>query len=325
MVVKELCALGLEVTAAARSAEKLSLLAAEYDVPTVVADVADPDSLAVAARNADVLLTTVGPYSKWGHVAADAALAAGIPYIDATGEPGWLRQMFLGDYAKRAAKAGVAMIPAIGYDYVPGNLAGATALESVGAAATRVDVGYFLHGRNPRTTESFSKGTLDSLKESSKATQYAFRGGELIDVPKADRKIEFDFDGTVRTAVSIGSTEHFALPRLAPQLTEVNAGLGWFGDDVAAGEDPAQAGPDDDKRGRARTRVVAVARDSDGNELARVDVDGPNPYDLTGLLMAHYANAALRNELTGEGVLDPIEAVGLDRFKKICAAAELRT
>lgn len=322
MVVRQLCAMSLEVTAAARSAEKLAALAGELGVRTVVADVAEPGTLNAAAKSADVLLTTVGPYSKWGHVAADAALAAGIPYVDATGEPGWLRRMFRGEYAPRAAEAGIAMIPAIGYDYVPGNLAGSIALEHAGSDAVRVDVGYFLDGRNPRTTQSFSRGTLDSLKESAKATQFAFRGGRLTDVPKADRKIEFEFDGVVKTAVSIGSTEHFSLPRLAPQLAEVNAGLGWFGDEVA-GDEPGQAGPDDDTRDRARTRVVAIARDATGSSLARVDVDGPNPYDLTGLLMAHYARAALNDELTGCGVLDPIESVGPDRFKEICAASEL--
>ena len=29
--------------------------------------------------------------------------------------------------------------------------------------------------------------------------------------------------------VSVGGSEHFALPRLAPRLREVNAYLGWFG------------------------------------------------------------------------------------------------
>ena len=32
-----------------------------------------------------------------------------------------------------------------------------------------------------------------------------------------------------RDAVSVGSSEHFALPKVAPQLREVNTYLGWFG------------------------------------------------------------------------------------------------
>ena len=35
---------------------------------------------------------------------------------------------------------------AFGYDWVPGNLAGALALREAGEAATRVDVGYFTTG-----------------------------------------------------------------------------------------------------------------------------------------------------------------------------------
>ena len=29
--------------------------------------------------------------------------------------------------------------------------------------------------------------------------------------------------------MSVGTSEHFGLPRFAPQLREVNAYLGWFG------------------------------------------------------------------------------------------------
>ena len=40
--------------------------------------------------------------------------------------------------------------------------------------------------------------------------------------------LEFSLDGGHATAVAIGGTEHYGLPRIAPQLTDVNVGLGWF-------------------------------------------------------------------------------------------------
>ena len=43
--------------------------------------------------------------------------------------------------------AGAALLTAMGYDWVPGNLAGALAAERAGEAAVRVDTGYFLTGQ----------------------------------------------------------------------------------------------------------------------------------------------------------------------------------
>ena len=42
------------------------------------------------------------------------------------------------------------MLTAMGYDWVPGNLAGALALRAPARPATRVDIGYFITGRGRR-------------------------------------------------------------------------------------------------------------------------------------------------------------------------------
>ena len=78
-------------------------------------------------------------------------------YLDATGEPPFLRRVFE-EHGPRAAGRS-ALIPAFGYDFVPGNLAGALALAAAGEASAlpeagpppgpgagrvaRVSVGYF--------------------------------------------------------------------------------------------------------------------------------------------------------------------------------------
>jgi short subunit dehydrogenase-like uncharacterized protein len=321
MVVQHLIERGIPVRAAARSQEKLEQLAEQFSAIEIVqADVADPPSVVAAAAGSDLLITSVGPYTSTGHVAAEAALAAGISYIDITGEPGWLRQVF-NEFGPRAAEQGLAMLPAFGYDYVPGNLAGAIALERAGEAAVRVDVGYFLRGKNKRTTESFSRGTLDSLKASSKEIPYEFRDGALEDVTGPKRILDFDLDGESVTAVAIGGTEHFALPRFAPQLTDVNVGLGWFspgGDSTPESDAPAADGPTEEKRAKARTNVIAIARDASGESLAEVRVDGPNPYDLSGVLTAWAAERMLAGDVTGTGALGPVDAFGLDQLRAGC-------
>jgi short subunit dehydrogenase-like uncharacterized protein len=157
----------------------------------------------------------------------------------------------------------------------------------------------------------------------------------------------FAVRGTDRSAISVGSSEHFALPRLAPGLREVNAYLGWFG----PASRPMQAmslvtslpgvgtavgavatrlvkgstgGPDAAERARSGSHVQAYAYDAGGRELAHVVLEGPNGYTLTGAFLAWGASRARDGGLQGTGALGPVDAFGLDRLEKACAEAGLK-
>ena len=67
----------------------------------------------------DVLVSTVGPFVRWGRPALRAALDAGAHYLDSTGEPPFIRTVFE-DHDAAARAAGVGLLTAFGYDYVPG-------------------------------------------------------------------------------------------------------------------------------------------------------------------------------------------------------------
>jgi short subunit dehydrogenase-like uncharacterized protein len=182
----------------------------------------------------DVLVSTVGPFVKWGAPAARAAVAAGCTYLDSTGEPEFIRRMF-GEFGGPATRSGARLMTAMGYDYVPGTLAGALALEEAGAGAVRVDVGYYAFGG---MVNSLSAGTRRSVVGVALADGHAFRGGRVIKVRSAERMRSFSVAGRERAAISVGGAEHFALPAAYPGLREVNVYLGWFGPLAR----PAQAG-----------------------------------------------------------------------------------
>ena len=90
------------------------------------ADTARPDSVRDLVGPGDVLVSTVGPFLTRGEPAVAAAVGAGAAYLDATGEPPFLRRVFEHHGPKAAGRCG--LVPAFGYDFVPGNLAGALAL-----------------------------------------------------------------------------------------------------------------------------------------------------------------------------------------------------
>jgi short subunit dehydrogenase-like uncharacterized protein len=332
---------GMRPVLAARSREKLEALAAELGgLETAVADVSDPTSVSALVARGDVLVTTVGPFARWGTPAAAAATTAGAHYLDSTGEPPFIREVFE-RYGPAAERNECGMLTAFGYDWVPGNLAGALALREAGDDAARVDVGYFITGGG-----SASGGTQSTMASSLGAPAFAFRDGRVSTERSAKRVRSFPVGSKRRDAVSVGSSEHFALPRIAPQLREVNVYLGWFG----AFSRPMQAfslgaslpgvsealrlageklvkgsrgGPDASARAKSGSHIVAIAYDGAGRELAEVHVTGVNGYTFTGRILAWGAERAATGGLQGTGALGPVDAFGLVALTDGCRWAGL--
>jgi short subunit dehydrogenase-like uncharacterized protein len=330
---------------AGRSAERLERMAAELGggLETAVADVADPPSVRALLEPGDVMLATVGPFARWGDPAAEAAIEVGAHYVDSTGEPAFIRRVFE-HYGPGAQKAGVGMLTAFGYDWVPGNLAGALALREAGAAATRVDVGYFATGG----LGGMSGGTRASLAGALVEPGFVWRGAIKTERGAA-RVRSFEAAGKRRQALSVASSEHFTLPRIHPTLREVNVYLGWFGGASRAMQamsafnsafskipgakaglraltrrvEGSTGGPDEQARAGTGSAIVAIAYDGTGSELATVELQGVNGYEFTGRILAWGAATARAGGLRGTGALGPVDGFGLDELAAGCAESGL--
>ncbi|MFL6057034.1 MAG: saccharopine dehydrogenase NADP-binding domain-containing protein, partial [Actinoallomurus sp.] len=212
---------GVRPVLAGRNAEALAALADELGgLETAYADATEPQTVRALVERDDVLVTTVGPFLRYGHAAVAAAIDAGAHYLDTAGESRFVRQVF----EEYGVKASSAVLPAFGYDYVPGNLAGALALDRVGEEAVRVDVGYFFGGGS--IIRGLSGGTLESAPGLLATRMYTYRDG-IAEEPRS-RVRDFAMAGRSRTSVSIGASEHFTLPASYPGLREVNVYLGWL-------------------------------------------------------------------------------------------------
>jgi short subunit dehydrogenase-like uncharacterized protein len=342
LVAEAMVERGMKPVLAARSRDKLEALAEELGggLETAVADVSDPPSVAALVEKGDVLVTTVGPFTRWGGPAAAAATTAGAHYLDSTGEPGFIREVFE-RYGPAAERSGAAMLTAFGYDWVPGNLAGALALRRAGDDAVRVDVGYFIRGRGTP-----SGGTQASMVASMAAPGFAFRDGRVRTERAAKRVRSFQVGSKGREGVSVGSSEHFTLPRVAPQLREVNVYLGWFGPMSrpmqvfslgtslpgasrllqTVGErfvKGSTGGPDAEARAKTGSHIVAIAYDEAGRELAEVHVKGVDGYTFTGRVLAWGAQLAAEGGLQDTGALGPVDAFGLVALTDGCRWAGL--
>ena len=110
---------------AGRNSDKLAKVAASLGVgpaPDVIqVDTSDKAGCAALAQRCAVLLTTVGPYARYGeHVIAGCA-QAGTDYVDITGETPWVRQM-IDKYDEVAQSTGAKIIPLCGFDSIPSDV-----------------------------------------------------------------------------------------------------------------------------------------------------------------------------------------------------------
>src|SRR4051794_14348390 len=148
LTARAMVASGVRPVLAGRDQSRLNALAArlsqagdDTELETAVAGTEGPEPLRQLLEAGDVLVSTAGPFLKIGRAAVAAAVDAGAIYLDSSGEPPFIREVFE-EFGPRAKRTGAVLLTAFGYDYVPGNLAGALALEAAGPAATRVQVGY---------------------------------------------------------------------------------------------------------------------------------------------------------------------------------------
>lgn len=150
---------------AGRSQEKLEAVRDEMgisaDVPLVVADASDMNSVVAMVERASVVLTTVGPYQLYGNELVEACIAAGTDYVDLCGEPGWMHEM-INKHNAAAQASGARIVFSCGFDSIPFDLGvmflQQQAQQKFGAPLPRVK------GRVRAMQGTFSGGTLASFK-----------------------------------------------------------------------------------------------------------------------------------------------------------------
>ena len=125
------------------------------DLELLEADVERPDSLMAIARATRVVITTVGPYIRFGEGLVAACAAAGTDYVDLTGEPEFVDRMWL-QYHERACNSGARIVHCCGFDSIPHDLGVLyTVLQLPASVPLRIEGQVRVSGR-------FSSGTYHS-------------------------------------------------------------------------------------------------------------------------------------------------------------------
>jgi short subunit dehydrogenase-like uncharacterized protein len=114
------------IALAGRSQDKLRAVRATLGEkaqswPLIAADASQPSTLNAMAEQTRVVVTTVGPYLKYGLPLVAACAAAGTDYADLTGESIFIRES-IDVYHKQAIDTGARIVHSCGFDSIPSDL-----------------------------------------------------------------------------------------------------------------------------------------------------------------------------------------------------------
>ncbi|RYF89740.1 MAG: hypothetical protein EOO03_05285 [Chitinophagaceae bacterium] len=108
---------GLKPLLAGRSEAPLQQMATDLQLPFVVVDLDDNEALLEVLRSVKLVLHAAGPFEHTAKQMVEACLQAGTHYLDINGDVAIFE--FIKTYHDAALKAGLMLMPGVGFDVVP--------------------------------------------------------------------------------------------------------------------------------------------------------------------------------------------------------------
>ncbi|MDC0713847.1 saccharopine dehydrogenase NADP-binding domain-containing protein [Stigmatella sp. ncwal1] len=98
-----------------------ALNASSANLPIVLADARNAASLDAMVARTRVVISTVGPYARYGDELVAACVRNGTDYCDLTGEVQWMRRT-IDTHHEQARKSGARIVHTCGFDSIPSDL-----------------------------------------------------------------------------------------------------------------------------------------------------------------------------------------------------------
>jgi short subunit dehydrogenase-like uncharacterized protein len=182
---------------AGRNPEAVGALARELGLASRAFALDDPRAVAAALAGppaVPAVLHCAGPFVRTSAPMVEACLAAGVHYLDITGElPVFEAVLARG---REARAAGVVLLPGTGFDVVPSDCLAAR-LADVMTDATELALAFAAAGG------TYSRGTLKTMIESLPHAGAVRRAGKIVPVPIAYDVREIEFGCGRRWAMTI--------------------------------------------------------------------------------------------------------------------------
>ena len=149
---------------AGRNLTKLQKVADDHQakVEILLADSDDESALDNLTSRARVILSTTGPFHRYGSKLVASCIKNHAHYVDITGENFWVKGLIEKHHAEASAK-GIRIIPSCGFDSIPSDLGAFFSAQAIGKPIKRIESFHsYEGGASGGTLETmFSMGELD--------------------------------------------------------------------------------------------------------------------------------------------------------------------
>lgn len=135
-------------------------------IPILIADSSNVDQLTVIAEKTKCVVSTVGPFARYGTPLVAVCAHSGTNYCDITGEVHWVRQM-IDKYDDIANQTGAKLVSCCGCDSVPWDMCALQQAQKLKEKGETLDKVHFFDEMNGGA----SGGTLETVFESVNAVQ----------------------------------------------------------------------------------------------------------------------------------------------------------
>ena len=314
---------GVPLVLAGRSTAPVRAVAERYGFEHRVFALDAIPAIVAELEGVSVVLHCAGPFSRTAEPMADACLKSRVHYLDITGEVSVFEQMAARD--AEARRAGVMLMPGVGFDVVPSDCLAAH-LKTRLPDATHLVLGIMgLGGR-------VSHGTATTIVENLPNGSVIRRNRELTTVPTGSLARTIDYGGgreKLSMAVAWGDVStayhstgipnievYMPAPRPAIAAAKVMGRLGGLvGSSMVQGflkrrVDAGPAGPNDQERERGRSLLFGEVKNARG-DVARAWLKTPEGYTLTALTALAIAQRA-RDGSARPGFQTPSKVFGAD-------------
>jgi short subunit dehydrogenase-like uncharacterized protein len=333
LVAEELDRRGLDHVLSGRDEAKLAAVAGERGAPMRAAPLDDERRLRELLADATVVISCAGPFTPVGEALVRAAIDTGTHYVDSTGEQAFIKLVF-DRHGAAAEGAGVALVPALGFDYAPGDfiarltagghepldeLVLAYAVKGFGMSRGTMrsgleimkggDVVYEDGDWRPAPLGVF-RGSFDFPEPIGRQAMSRYPSGEVITVPRHTRTRRVVSMMTAQTMAphpALAPFLPYTLPWLAMTLRTPLRGL------LGRAIDALPEGPSKAERRAAKFTIVADAHGEDGSS-GRGIVRGADVYGLTAVILVHGAELTSSPGYDRAGALGPAAAYDPEAF-----------
>jgi len=304
----------------------------------LVADINSPDSLNEIISQGYIVMNAAGPFVMYGLPVVKACVQTFTHYLDITGEPSFVAQVY-DDYFYKAEAQKICIVNCCGFDSIPADYAAWLTAKELPNDAPKSLYGFV------RTNATFSGGTLttavNAIHNDALKVSYKTKIPKHPNAPKIPLKIHFNKDinawalpmpvvdphiikrGIYRLPQDYGQATSYAQFWLSKSFmkmfkTVLSIGIGMMGikfkpfREMLLKKFKPGTGPSPEKRARTKFEVICIGKS--GEKTVKTVFSGADPgYDETAKMFSQSAfviNEKIKNQTLKYGVLTPVEALG---------------